>query len=224
MKSHLKSYLKTTYAKYKILKNGFWFVDIPRTSSSSIKSELGKKYGIAYGKSNIFEQKYSNQQIFPDHLPAREMRKILGAERWENLFTFTLVRNPWDRILSLYNYRLKVDSIPKSMSFPDYVGELRRMDDKYFKYWGYRYSSYEYTIAEDGQKLISFIGKFENRQQDLAFIANKIKCNALGNVFVQKASPEGEHYSTCYNHKTRSIIEQVFRKDIEYFEYEFEAP
>src|SRR5262245_8701167 len=107
MKS-IKTMLRNYYGRSQIRRHGFWFVDIPRTSSTSIRVELGRFYGLPYGKSKTFEDQYSTPQIFRDHVPAREMREILGTDLWERIFTFALVRNPWDRIVSMYNWRRKV--------------------------------------------------------------------------------------------------------------------
>ena len=95
------------YGCHSIRKNGFWFVDIPRTSSSSIRSELGKHFGRAYGKTNVNEREYQTPQIFRDHITARKMKALLGNKTWESIFTFTIVRNPWERIFSMYHYRKK---------------------------------------------------------------------------------------------------------------------
>ena len=67
-----------------IKRNGFWFVDIPRTSSSSIKVELGNAYGAPYGKANLIESQFSTKQTIPDHVPAVYMRTHLGVESWNS--------------------------------------------------------------------------------------------------------------------------------------------
>lgn len=41
------------------------------------------------------------------HDTARMRRDILGAERWQALTSFSIVRHPYDRVRSLYKYRIK---------------------------------------------------------------------------------------------------------------------
>ena len=67
--------IKTIYGIFQIRRRGIWFIDIPRTSSSSIKAELGRLYGSTYAKSNIHNKGYGSRSIFPDHLTAYKMRK-----------------------------------------------------------------------------------------------------------------------------------------------------
>ena len=115
---------------------GFWFVDIPRTSSSSVRSELGQAFGPAYSKSNLLERQFSAPQIYGDHIPGMEVLQYLGPGLWEKIFKFSIVRNPWDRIHSLYRYQLKTSNIPLDWSFDEYIERLSNADKTtpYFRY------------------------------------------------------------------------------------------
>ncbi len=54
-----------------------------------------------------------------NHMPAQMVRQILGRERWESYFTFSIERNPWDAVVSLYHWRYRDD--PEPMPFRDFV-------------------------------------------------------------------------------------------------------
>lgn len=212
----------------RVRRYGFWFIDIPRTSSSSIRAELGKVYGMPYGKWNLIEKKQRSQQIFDDHVPAKQMKEILGPKLWKKIYTFTLVRNPWDRMVSLYNYRTKVGRIPADMTFRDYIFCLKNSE------WGSKgglfafHSSYlgcsDYVLDENNDIIVDFIGRYENRGKDIARIATKIGCDSLGNLSIQKAIPINQHYSDYYDRETQKIIETLYEKDIYLFNYKFEIP
>ena len=114
----------SSYERFTISRHGFWFIDIPRTSSSSIRAELGMRFGKAHGKMNVMETDYATAQIIPDHTTAKEVQTVIGRPKWDKIFTFTVVRNPWERTFSMYHYRKKRGNIPKEWSFRDYVLEL----------------------------------------------------------------------------------------------------
>lgn len=228
MNKHIKWVLKNiyrAYGRFLIVRHGFWFVDIPRTSSSSIRSELGKHFGRVYGKKNVLEKELASEQIFPDHLPARKMSAFLGNSKWNSIFTFTLVRNPWDRIYSMYNYRRRVgDELPKEWSFRDYVLALGKAssESKFFKYHGYRYGASDYVLGKNGEIIVDYIGKYENRLHDLNLIASYLGLSKLGELTIQRASPKNKHYSEYYDPETRDIIGRLYAKDIELFDYGFD--
>ena len=214
------------YGVRQIRKHGFWFVDIPRTSSTSIKYELAKTYGITYAKRVFTEGESPHPWIFPSHLPAQEMRRILGEELWENVFTFTFVRNPWDRMVSLFHYRKEVGSIPKGISFRDYVLQFNTprylLKGHAYSSPVYYYGLLEYIVDSDNNVIVDFIGRYENRTEDLRTIANRISCPELDNICLQNTNKSNTHYSEYYDDDTKDVISRVFEKDIDMFEYSFE--
>lgn len=220
----LRSKIEKAYGRFSIVRNGFWFVDIPRTSSSSIRTELGTQFGRAYAKKNVVEKKYSRSQIFDDHIPAKQMKDILGKPVWDRIFTFTIVRNPWDRVLSMYHYRKKKNNIPGEWTFYDYVCALgeAHIDSSYFEFEGFRLGSADYILGENGEIIVDFIAKYENRSHDLKVIASRLGLNKLGELHIQNAKPEELHYSTFYNSETQEIIRRLYSKDISLFGYEFD--
>jgi hypothetical protein len=207
-----------------IIRNGFWFIDIPRTSSSSIRVELGRQFGSPYGKTNLLEKEYSSDQLFPDHFTALEMIYILGENNWNKLFTFSIVRNPWDRAVSLYNYRKIKGNIPAEWDFSMYIQNLKNAtaDTEYFTYHGFRLGAIDYLINEKREIIVDFIVKFENRMEDLMKLSKILKFNILGEIMIQKASPTGMHYSEYYNEETMNIVKNLYSEEIKTFNYRFD--
>lgn len=212
------------YLRREVMKNKFWYVDIPRTSSSSLKVELGNKFGLVFGKKRIINEGATGFHIFPNHVPASLMIVFLGEETWRNLFTFSLTRNPWDRILSLYHYRRRIGNIPEEMTFREYVFALHKFRGQgLFSYHGFYYSNADYICDAKGRILVSYWGKYEDRNTVLKTIGSKLDIENLGNLHLQSGKPGKAHYSEWYDTQTRNIIESVYHIDIERFEYSFET-
>jgi hypothetical protein len=207
----------------KILEAGFWFIDIPRTSSSSLRIELGKRFGIPYGKKNLLDSKYSSEQIFPDHLTALEMKRIIGSDNWGKIFSFTIVRNPWDRVLSMYFYRRIKKNIPENWSFSDYLYRLDNMEkhSNYFNYHGFILGASDYILDESDNILVKLIIKFEDRINGIKTVSEKLKVNNLGIIHTQISKPVNLNYRSYYNNYTKDLIKKKYQKDIELFDYRF---
>ena len=205
---------------------GFWFIDIPRTSSSSIRVELSRQYGPVYGKQNLLELQHACYQLLPDHIPAVSMRQFLGNELWESIFTFTFVRNPWDRMVSLYRYLRKSGLILDKLTFAEYVYLLKEAkggaDVPLFRYYGLHFSCADYIHDDQRNIIVNFIGKFENRKNDIKKVAEKLDYKALGNLAIQNTDISGKHYSTFYDEETMDIVSEIYAEDIHLFDYSFE--
>ncbi len=206
-----------------IIKHGFWFVDIPRTSSTSIRVELGRKFGSAYGKSHVIGGKFTLPQAIPDHLTAINMRDLLGRDNWERLHKFTIVRNPWDRILSMYLFRKKVGYLETNWSFSDYVNRLYKANEttKEFKFHGYRYGAADYLIDENSNIIVDSIIKYEDRAAGLAKVSKAIQLEGMGSIKVQQANSSKKCYQDYYNPETKSMVAELYVKDIDLFGYHF---
>jgi len=210
-------------ARLNVLRKGVWFVDIPRTSSSSISSEMGKAFGAPYGKSNLIDEEYAVTQVFPVHMSSVAARDALGRFIWDRIYTFSMVRNPWDRIFSLYNYRVKVGNISKELSFRDYVLAMadEKSNNKLFKYHGFSFGSSDYLTDESGSIIVDFVARYENRAEDLKIISSRLGNIPLGSLHIQGATPLGSRYLSAYDSDTKKVIEKLFSKDIELFGYSF---
>ncbi|MEQ9643053.1 MAG: sulfotransferase family 2 domain-containing protein [Alphaproteobacteria bacterium] len=213
------------YGKYRIVSNGYWFVDVPRTSSSSIRTDLYKHGGVVYRKHNIWGRKGWTLQIFPDHVPAVNMRKFIGEEAWGNLFTFAMVRNPWARLASMYHWRLKVQSIPADVSFQDYVRGLdahrRGGSGRWFNNPAHSLGAADFVLDERENLIVDYVGRLENREESLAIVRERIGFPELGRTLVQDASPSTVGYVDLYDTDTRNLVADIYCKDIALFGYEF---
>ena len=81
----LRKLIKIIKLKRFIQKKGFWFIDIPRTSSSSTRLSLTSMFGKYYGKSNIFEKELAKESFYEDHLTNNECLLFFGKKFWNNI-------------------------------------------------------------------------------------------------------------------------------------------
>ena len=70
--------------------DGFIFIHINKTGGSSVAKALN---------------------IPLVHRTAQEKIKRMGSKNWHRKFSFTVVRNPWDKVVSHYHFRLERNRI-----------------------------------------------------------------------------------------------------------------
>ncbi|MEO7623525.1 MAG: hypothetical protein ABIS30_10720 [Gallionella sp.] len=102
------------FIKSKIAKDGFWFVDIPRTSSTSIQVNLGKIFGSPHGKSCVPGKGKilgTDSFLLPSHVPSFLVKDIIGEDIWNKIHSFTIVREPISWAISLWKYTKKYENL-----------------------------------------------------------------------------------------------------------------
>jgi len=148
----------------------------------------------------------------------------------DNYFRFAFVRDPWDRFVSLYHYFAGMT--PKHRwhrANARVVAGVRRFQSfaefcRQFHAWPHRQDFHFWPqccwIADAGGKpLVDFIGRYERFQGDFARICRRVNadCTELPRVNVSRHRP----YREYYNGQTRQIVAELYRRDIDLFQYEF---
>jgi len=147
---------------------------------------------------------------FWNHMPGYEVREKIGKEIWNSYYKFCFDRNPWDKIVSLYFWKKKRGEFDEH-SFDDYI------NTKNFNCHNYPIYTYQDEV------IVDFVGKYENLKDDLLKVCNKIGIDFDSELTKAKSKyrPKQPHYSYYYNDKTRELIRNLFKKEIELHGYSF---
>ena len=185
----------------------FIFVHINKTAGTSMEKALAD-YGVKKleEKGDLkFELNYNQSQ----HFNCDEYKKYLGSE-YDDYFKFTVVRNPFDRVVSYYYG----GAIQKGLNFKDWVVD-RYLNENYKDYIR-MYSDYTHWFDKDE---MNYVLKFENLDQDFIKLKETLDLNCeLGKANVNKSRT---HYRDYYDDKTKDIIENHFEKELNAFQYKF---
>jgi hypothetical protein len=196
------------------------FVHLRRTAGNSIEAALGgivlfdrwfRRTGqwdnrLHRGRS-WYKRDLRGHRI---HATAADIRSLYPGE-FGRYFRFSIVRNPWKQMASLY-------------------GRLFSPDTRYagFRAWLRRFDLEQGTVPraslfdDDGRCLVDFIGRFERLQQDF-----DTACDLAGlpRCRLPQTNDSGRApLSNIYDVASRSLVERIFRDDIERFGYTFEDP
>jgi hypothetical protein len=169
--------------------------------------------------SNILRQELVDDiETFSQHCNAM-MVDADFFEKYSDYYKFGFTRNPWERILSWYSLIYMNDQ--KSMA------EERIRLEKFIEYdlaadftnHSFYYNTLDYFINKNGDLVADKIFRFENINNEIRTIANQFKLNLIETPVVNVTSPKD--YREYYTDKSRTLIAQKCKKDIEYFNYTF---
>ena len=139
-------------------------------------------------------------------MPLDDVRKF-----WHDYFKFTVVRNPWERVVSDYYYCQKIGINSADVTFKEEV-ERTAQDTSRWK------SPCLDWITIDGENQMDMVLRFENLQQDFKTLCERLNVTA---TLEHKNMTEHKHYTEYYDDETKQIVAEKYAKDIEYFGYKF---
>jgi hypothetical protein len=206
----------------------FVFVHVPRTGGKSITRML-----LRHGQESVPGQPSR-------HTTAREARALLGEARWSRAYRFGFVRNPWDRLLSLYLFHLQTPeqllaSTGQAASrgfvaahraftgFADFAAFLRwfaegpRGTDEVERH---RIGQLGYLGDEHGALLVDRVGRYEHLARDAAEIAAQLGVAAPSLPWLN--GHLRPHYGRYYDVTTRALVERACADEIRRFDYAYE--
>ncbi len=153
-----------------------------------------------------------NQFLCNPHRTLDDYYKIYSKQELKSYFKFTVVRNPFDRIVSEYFYSRR-RGLTQSRDFKTFVvnGEIDT-----HSYPNHNIPQINFFVDK---KRIDYIAKFKNLQEDFKTICDKI--GIPHQELPHKNKTKHKHYTEYYDDETKSIVEKKYAKDIEYFGYKF---
>lgn len=183
----------------------FIFVHINKTGGTSIGNAIGLSV--------------------KNHQTAKEIIKRIGQTQWDSAYKFTFVRNPWDRIVSLYEYRHKKNKTKiasRGLKFEQWISKTigKEQDSYYYDNPKSFQTQTEWLKDPQGNISIEAIGRFEYINEDFDKISQTIGLQVqLPHLNASSRAP----YQSYYTDQSRATVASWFREDIERFEYRFES-
>ena len=206
--------------------NKFIHVAIPRTATTCLNTALGNR---------------NHPEPILHHATISEI--LEKNPNTKDFFKFTFVRNPFDKLVSIYHEFRKnrgkqysglityekdllsefdMDNDVESFrNFCRNLGESKWVYDLFFK------PQFDF-ISIDGENIMDFIGRFEDLEGDWSQIREDI---GFGHVDLQKSvvgEPRGfirgsihQPYKQYYSGTEIKVVEKLYSKDLEYFNYKF---
>jgi hypothetical protein len=141
-----------------------------------------------------------------NHSSAIRIRNYLGTARWNSYFTFSLDRNPWDKIMSMYFYR----GWDKEMTLREYVLNGRLPSD-FFLY------------SFDGRTVgVDYVARYEHLEDDLRYILAHRGIDYPVTLTKEKGwfRPQRATVESMFDEEMNARVEKVFAREIALLHYE----
>ena len=193
------------------------YVHIPKTAGNSVNRVFGVDW--------------------EDHKDLAQYAREVSAEVFATYFKFAIVRNPWDRLFSDYNYQRK-KSRSNKLALENDQGEQRTFSQWVraalanpqlcdpacwggaVSPWLHRWSPQVDWITVNGENRLDCVLRMEHLQKDFSAVCRRL------NLPVTRLPRRNRrlhcHYSWYYDDVTREFVGHYYERDIATFGYRFE--
>ncbi len=207
-----------------LIANNFIFLHTPKAAGSSMQRTLASTLPENI-KSNLHRGRVRQ---YPDHTTVPTLLQQ-NPNFFENTFSFAFVRNPWGWAQSVYYWtqtrplaRWKQD-LPKwtKMGFNEWV-----LTDQlqYFITAKTRWPLFqsEFVFNKTGKQAISFVGRFENLQNDFQYACDKLNIKVKLEIHSNK-SKSHPPYQEEYSKEAKDKVAELLACDVTNFGYTFDG-
>ena len=206
------------------------FIHVPRCGGTTIERNLYfNEFGKHFNHKKTYEKnlymgfidKYSNKYQLDglQHLTFENIKKIYPIET-KNFYSFSFVRNPFSRAISLFceimsdrNILNEYMLINKDISFNFFLKLILKNPHTHWMPASKFFNN----------KNLNFIGRFENYQKDLKKVFKKNKLKLYNKKFSPKSYNEKINYLSFYDNKENiELVNEIYQIDLNRFGYNFE--
>ena len=205
----------------------FIFVHIQKNAGTSITRYLDEYLtyrdivlGCTEFGENIqpfFRKKYNLNK----HSYSKQIKAVTGDEVWNNYFSFSFVRNPWSRMVSLYTWcrknKFKYDICQDALNSENFSEFIRG------KCFAKLPQQVDYFTDYQGKIIVNFVGKQESIQDDFEYVCNQISVpypDMLKNKYNQ-SNPKQDYRKYYASDQDIELVAKKFAPDIDTFDYQF---
>jgi len=205
----------------------FIFVHIPKTGGTSIRAALGKYHpfcpDVQNEKMASLRDKYQatlDAAGITGHSAIRAAPLVLSQEAVESFYKFAVIRNSWEWVVSLYVYIKRHDGHHqhervKDMAFAEYLDWCFVQNNRPCQL------QYKYITDDNGRIAVDCCCRFENLHEDFRQVCARINITNIDLPHLNKY--RNRHYSEYYTPRTRDLVHEYCREDIERFGFTFAA-
>jgi hypothetical protein len=208
------------------------FVHIPKTAGTSVEVVLGMhgdKQDI--GIVPYFNQTPDHQRLYGrdlQHLTAARLRAVLNDDAvFGGYFKFTIVRNPWDRLVSTCAWSDQKWAKGKELLSPEFDQLVRQLYDAFqtaklasrmLVLPQHLNPQFLFVLDDALRPLIDFTARYESLSRDWDHICQRL---GIDSALPSRMKSHHRPYREYYSNETRDMVAEIYAADIELFGYSF---
>ncbi len=155
--------------------------------------------------------------VFRAHDSILAAKRRMPAENFADYFKFAFVRNPWERLVSEYEFILRNPQHGRHERVRN-LGDFTAFIDMQVP----RKDAYQLNMLsdKDGKLLMDFVGKLENLDRDWQTVCERI--GIAHQVLPRENVSDRKPYQDYYDETSIKLVAKHWAREIEMFEYSYD--
>jgi hypothetical protein len=153
--------------------------------------------------------------VWWNHMPAADIKRLLGDETWNAYFKFCVIRNPYDKVISFFYFlrnraRIQIDStLSEREQFQHWVmqGRLSVGRDRY---------------VIDGKFCLDDVIRYERLEAEMERICQRIDVPWVPSAFLRLKTgkrPRSSNIDNMYSAEAAEVVRRQYAFEFEQFGY-----
>jgi len=191
------------------------FFHVPKVAGYSIERFLDneKQRNAKKFDSNVMFGIHNG--LYSQHYNYTILKKYVDPSVMNEYFKFCFVRNTYDRLVSAFEYS---QIQPKTKdNFKNKIKKIKNNFDK-LNVTDHFNTQMNY-IFDNNIKILDFVGKYENLQDDMKYVCSKI--NVEFHTLPKKNISKRTNYKDYYDEESLDIVKNLYKSEIEYFDFKY---
>jgi len=152
------------------------------------------------------------------HIGAGQVRELAGEDVWNDYLKFSIERNPWDRVVSLFHFQKK-----RPYQAYESVNELGFRE---FVLGGYGYQPNFELYSINGIPAMDRIIRYEDLGTGLSDLSRTLGLPAdlsesMQNIKAKGGFRNSREYKSYFDEETKRVVDYQYAREISLFGYEF---
>ena len=199
----------------------FIFFAVPKTGTHAVRELLRVHKGpddweqqILFGKQCLPIPEIA--KIQHGHISVQQISPHLEAAIWQNYLKFAIVRNPFDRFISICFFLNRKNPlfIETPLQWMKSAIKVPRFRERVLVK-----PQYLQLIDAQGEIAMDYVGRYEHLQLSVDEICNRLQIKAVP-LEIRNASAH-KQYREYYDDELKSAVEMVYREDLKQFNYSY---
>lgn len=216
-------------------KHKFIFIHIPKNAGSTFVQNYTDGKRIKRFEILNEELGYDRDPVYGNHMTYQIIKNLVDHNSvtldYDNYFKFCVVRNPWERMVSLYQHRMrKIDKTfqgkPRNSAqdkedllkgFNHWLLHTRHVSDTVLT----KTPQLHWITDANGNIIADKIINIQNYDEELDMILKRLKVPRQKRKDFNRSKKDSSSYHEVYSEESKKHIEKYFASDIKEFGFTF---